>query len=209
MKYYYLSLLILLSTAAQAQKNPALAKTIDSLYQEDQAVQLKLKAMSERQAPKDSLKLQDSLKKQTYVRGLQAAKSIYEKYGYPTRQLVGADATHHFFVLIQHADSDPQFQVAMLPVLDKQSKKGNVDRKDYAYLYDRVQRNTGGKQLYGTQLSYDKTGNLFDSNNRIIFPADLADPQHVDERRKEIGLEPLEQYYEAVLQMLGRPKKKL
>jgi len=96
MKYYYLSLLILLSTAAQAQKNLALAKTIDSLYQEDQAVQLKLKAMSERQAPKDSLKLQDSLKKQTYVRGLQAAKSIYEKYGYPTRQLVGADATSLF-----------------------------------------------------------------------------------------------------------------
>jgi len=116
---------------------------------------------------------------------------------------------HHFFVLIQHADSDPQFQVAMLPVIDKQSKKGNVDRKDYAYLYDRIQRNTGGKQLYGTQLSYDKTGNLFDSNNRIIFPADLADPQHVDERRKEIGLEPLEQYYDAVLQMLGRPRKKL
>jgi len=97
----------------------------------------------------------------------------------------------------------------MLPVIDKQSKKGNVDRKDYAYLYDRIQRNTGGKQLYGTQLSYDKTGNLFDSNNRIIFPADLADPQHVDERRKEIGLEPLEQYYDAVLQMLGRPRKKL
>ncbi|MBO9676055.1 MAG: hypothetical protein J7577_21625 [Sphingobacteriaceae bacterium] len=208
MKYCYIALLSLLAVTTRAQVKPRLAKTIDSLYQEDQAVQLRLKAMSERNAPKDSLKLQDSLKKQTYIRGIQAAKAIYNQYGYPTMQMVGADAAHHFFVLIQHADSDPKFQVEMLPVLDKQSKKGNISRKDYAYLYDRVQRNTGGRQLYGTQPSYDKTGNLFDSNNKIIFPADLADPQHVDERRKEVGLEPLEQYYEAILQMLGRPRKK-
>jgi len=70
-----------------------------------------------------------------------------------------------------------------------------------------VQRNTGGKQLYGTQPSYDQKGNLFDSDNKIIYPPDLADLQHVDERRKAVGLEPLAQYYEAILQLPDRPRK--
>ncbi|CAG5006654.1 hypothetical protein DYBT9275_03870 [Dyadobacter sp. CECT 9275] len=91
---------------ARAQVNQRLVKTIDSLYQEDQAVEQKLMAMSERNAPKDSLELQDSLKKQTYVHGLKVAKAIYDRYGYPRANLVGADAVYHFFVLIQHADSD-------------------------------------------------------------------------------------------------------
>jgi len=199
---------IIMAFNAEAQTNPDLAKRIDSLYDIDQAVQLKMKALAEAGASQDSVNKQDSIKKQTYIRHIALIKGIYAKYGYPTTKLVGKDASHHFFVLIQHSDSKPQFQSTMLPVLEKLSRKGSISRKDYAYLYDRVQRNTGGKQLYGTQLSYGPKGNLFDSNNKIIYPPDLADPAHVDERRKEIGLEPLETYYESVLQMLGRPRIK-
>jgi CubicO group peptidase (beta-lactamase class C family) len=196
----------LFAARANAQVNQRLAKTIDSLYEADQSVQLKLKAMYERNAPRDSLKMQDSLKKATYVNGISQSKKIYAQYGYPTEKLAGTDASHHFFVLIQHADNDPAFQVAMLPVLDQLSKEGNILRKDYAYLYDRVQHNTKGKQLYGTQPTYDKKGNLFDSNNKIIYPPDLADPENVDQRRKEVGLGTIEEYYASILEMLGRPR---
>lgn len=208
MKNILLILLCLFAAKAHAQSNPKLAKTIDSLYEADQSVQLRLKAMYERGAPQDSLKRQDSLKKATYSNGICFARQVYAQYGYPTEKLVGTDAAHHFFVLIQHADSEPHFQVDMLPVLDKLSKKGKIPRKDYAYLYDRVQHNTGGKQLYGTQPAYDKKGNLFDSRNKIILPPDLADPENVDKRRKKVGLGPIEEYYESILQMLGRPRQK-
>jgi hypothetical protein len=208
MKKVCFALFCLFATGANAQVNHQLAKTIDSLYEADQSVQIRLMEMSQRNAPQDSLKMQDSLKKATYINGLQLSKKIYAQYGYPTKKLVGADASHHFFILIQHADSDPHFQVEMLPVLDKLSKSGDISRKDYAYLYDRVQHNTKGKQLYGTQPAYDKSGNLFDSNNKIIYPPDLADPENVDKRRKEVGLGPIEEYYESILQMLGRPRQK-
>jgi hypothetical protein len=208
MRKIYFIFFVLCAAGANAQVNHRLAKTIDSLYDADQAVQIRLMQMSQRNAPQDSLKMQDSLKKATYVNGIHVSKKIYAQYGYPTPKLVGADASHHFFVLIQHADSDPHFQVEMLPVLDKLSKSGDISRKDYAYLYDRVQHNTKGKQLYGTQPAYDKSGNLFDSNNKIIYPPDLADPENVDKRRKEVGLGPIEEYYESILQMLGRPRLK-
>ncbi|MES2111929.1 MAG: DUF6624 domain-containing protein [Bacteroidota bacterium] len=208
MKKICFIVLCLFAVRVNAQINQSLAKTIETQYDSDQAVQLKFKAMSERNAPRDSLKLQDSLKKATYVDGTRLAKHIYAQYGYPTVKLVGSEASHHFFIFIQHADKDPGFQVRMLPILDSLSKKGDISRKDYAYLYDRVQRNTGGKQLYGTQPSYDDNGNLFNSNNQIIYPKDLADPEHVDQRRKEVGLGPIEEYYESILQMLGRPRQK-
>lgn len=61
--------------------------------------------------------------------------------------------------------------------------------------------------MYGTQLSFNDEGNLFDKSNIIIYPSDLADPKNVDKRRKAVGLEPLEEYYEKVLEMLGSPRK--
>ncbi len=204
----YTLLFVFIAADASAQVNQSLTRTIDSLYDVDQAVQLKLKDLIERNAPADSQAQQTALKKETFVRQLQIVKKIYAQYGYPTIRMVGADASHHFFTLIQHGDKDPQFQLEMLPVLEKLSKKGDISRKDYAYLYDRVQRNTGGKQLYGTQLTYGKNGSLFDSNNKIAYPPDLADPENVDKRRKEMGLEPIEEYYESVLQLLGKPRAK-
>lgn len=204
----FILVMILLAQATYAQQNLKLKETIDSLYSVDQQVQWDLKSLMERKASKDSILLQEQLKKQTFNRHISIIKDIYQQYGYPTIKLVGKESSTHFFALIQHADNEPSFQASMLPVLKKLSKKGAITKKDYAYLYDRVQRNTGGKQLYGTQLTYSKSGNLFDEENKIIYPPDLADPKNVDKRRKEMGLEPLEKYYEGVLELLGRPRKK-
>ncbi|MFT3826561.1 MAG: hypothetical protein QM731_21750 [Chitinophagaceae bacterium] len=207
MKKLIILYFLFITTGVAAQTNPQLSKLIDSLYEVDQAVQWKILSLNEQGAPQDSIQKQQGVSKDTYIRHLEIIKGIYAQYGYPTTKMVGEEVSHEFFVLIQHADSDPQFQATMLPVIGRLSRKGKVAKKDYAYLYDRVQRNTGGKQRYGTQPSWKK-GNLFDENNRIIYPTDLEDPQNVDKRRKKMGLEPLEQYYETVLQTLGRPRKK-
>ncbi|WP_212001594.1 DUF6624 domain-containing protein [Chitinophaga sp. HK235] len=204
----YVVLFVFIASTANGQVNKSLAGTIDNLYEADQTVQLRLLEMNQHKAPQDSMEKQYSLKRAMYKRNLQVIKKIYAQYGYPTITLVGADASHHFFILIQHADSEPHFQLEMLPILDSLSQKGDILRKDYAYLYDRVQHNTGGKQRYGTQPAYGENGSLFDKNNRIIYPPDLEDPENVDARRKEAGMEPIEQYYESVLQLLGRPRAK-
>jgi CubicO group peptidase (beta-lactamase class C family) len=60
MKKICLMLFCLLTARLNGQVNPRLAQTIDSLYETDQAVQLKPMAMYERNAPRDSLQMQDS-----------------------------------------------------------------------------------------------------------------------------------------------------
>jgi len=212
MDYYIKNIAVLLLVGfalnANGQTNPKLANTIDSLYQVDQDVQWRYKELYERNAPMDSIKKQEQLKLAAFGRHIHIIKEIYQRWGYPTGAMVGEEASHHFFVLIQHADIDPDFQKQMLPILDRLSVKKKVSRRDYAYLYDRVQRNTGGKQRYGTQPTYGKGGSLFDEQNRIILPPDLEDPRNVDKRREKVGLEPLEKYYESILELLGRPRKK-
>jgi hypothetical protein len=87
MKKTYFILFCLFAAQTSAQVNHQLAKTIDSLYQADQSVQPRLKEMYERRAPQDSLKMQDSLKKATYINGLHLSKKIYAQYGYPTEKM--------------------------------------------------------------------------------------------------------------------------
>jgi len=204
----FTALFFLLANITYGQKNLELKKTIDSLYDIDQNVQLKIKEALDNKVKFDSIQKLQDIEMETFRRHISVIKNIYLKFGYPTIKMVGQASSTHYFILIQHSDSEPKFQSSMLPILENLSKKGRVSLKDYAYLYDRVQRNTGGQQLYGTQLSYDYKGNLFDSSNKIIYPKDLADPANVDKRRKKVGLKPIEKYYEETLEMLGRPRKK-
>ncbi len=189
-------------------QNLQLKQTIDSLHSIDQHVQLALKAAFENKMPFDSIRKLEEVQNATFIRHTPVVKNIYERHGYPTEKLVGKETSSRFFTLIQHSDNDVKFQSSMLPILKKLSDKGEISSKGYAYLYDRVQRNTGGLQLYGTQLSYGNKGNLFDDSDKLIYPKDLADPPNVDKRRKEVGLSSLEDYYEEVLRQLGRPRRK-
>jgi hypothetical protein len=201
-------LFCLIANITYGQTNLELRKTIDSLYEIDQSVQVKIKEAFDNKVKFDSIQKLQDIEMQTFTRHIPVIKDIFLNFGYPTIKMVGQVSSKNYFILIQHSDSDPKFQSSMLPTLKKLSKKGQVSITDYAYLYDRVQRNTGGLQLYGTQLSYDNKGNLFDSSNKIIYPKDLADPANVDKRRKKVGLKPIEKYYEETLEALGRPRKK-
>ncbi len=66
-------------------------------------------------------------------------------------------------------------------------QKGNASPSNFAYLVDRVALRQGKKQSYGSQLARDQfTGEYY------ILP--LLDPDNVDKRRTEVGLEKLQDY---------------
>lgn len=205
--FYFTTLFLLGQILVYGQTNLQLKSKIDSLYKVDQDVQWIIGDAIKNKVPIDSLQKLEKNRTQTFNRHIPILKDLYLKFGYPTIQSVGKESSEHYFIFILHSDSDPKFQSDMLPILKKHLKSGSVSKKDYAYLYDRVKRNTGGKQLYGTQLSFDGNGNLFDSNNKIMLPKDLADPETVDKRRKKMGLQPIEKYYEETLEAFGRPRQ--
>lgn len=125
---------------------------------------------------------------------LKKAKQLFQEYGYPGKSLVGATASHRFWIIVQHCDEEVSFQQQVVKELKKTVAQGNADAKDYAYLLDQVKVNQGEPQVFGTQIELNAKGTSFQAQEMIA-------PTKVNQRRKEVGLEPLEAYLDTCNQL--------
>ena len=66
-------------------------------------------------------------------------------------------------------------------------KDGNSEASWLALLEDRVALGEGKKQIYGSQVTCNK-------ETKKCYVAPLEDPDNVDKRRSEVGLDPLAHY---------------
>lgn len=116
-------------------------------------------------------------------------KAIVAARGWPGRRLVGDDAAHDAWLLVQHAPGE--FQKQVLPLLLAAVHQDDARAGDGALLEDRVLVAEGKPQLYGSQTRYtDRPGPpLLDS---------IANESCVDVRRGEVGLEPLAIYLKSL-----------
>jgi endonuclease/exonuclease/phosphatase family metal-dependent hydrolase len=133
--------------------------------------------------------------KEIDLKNTKRLKEIIAKYGFPYSELVGKEATNAAFIIIQHSP-DHAFQEEMLPYIEKGAKRGDIPTDNYALLVDRTRIHKGLLQLYGTQASF-KDGKL------IVDP--IEDEEKVDERRKALGLPPLEEYLKMLSEMYKMP----
>jgi hypothetical protein len=88
-------------------------------------------------------------------------------------------------MVIQH--SDLKTQQKYLPMMRTAVKEGKTEARWLALLEDRVALGEGRKQIYGSQIYLNKK-----TNKSYVAP--LEDPDNVDKRRKEVGLDPLSHY---------------
>ena len=113
-------------------------------------------------------------------------KKIVEDKGWPSIPVVGERASFTAWLLVQHADSDPAFQLQALRLMEPLAAKGEVSKRNYAYLYDRVMLKLNGKQRFGTQIGG------CDGDDYALLP--LEDEKRLDELRTKHDLEPITQY---------------
>lgn len=110
-------------------------------------------------------------------------REIVRVIGWPSVSKVGRRASNNAWLLVQHADHDRKFQEACLKMI-KKLPAGEVDPRNIAYLEDRILVGKGEKQLYGTQF-YSTS-----ENEDLLFVRPIARPQHLERRRKKVGLSP-------------------
>lgn len=108
---------------------------------------------------------------------------ILEKRGWPGPEVAGEGGSTAVFLVIQHADIKTQDKY--LPMMREAAKRGDARFSSLALLEDRVALRHGNKQIYGSQISMDKEGS---------YVAPMIDPDHVDDRRASVGLQPLADY---------------
>ncbi len=123
---------------------------------------------------------------------------IVERYGWPRIALVGKEGANAAWLLVQHADRNRPFQRQCLDLMT-QLPKDEVSQRDLAYLTDRVLLAEGKKQVYGTQMN---------SAEGKWTPQPLEDPDNVDQRRAERGLEPLAEYIKQMESFYGPAPRK-
>lgn len=122
------------------------------------------------------------------VESASVVAKIVDQNGWLGKDKIGSEGNETLFLGIQHID-DLLVQNKYLPILEAAVKNGNAEPWHFAFLTDRILMNQGKKQIYGTQ-----TITSIGPKDAYIVP--LQDPDKVDVLRKEIGLEPLNEYLE-------------
>jgi hypothetical protein len=115
---------------------------------------------------------------------------IIDTIGYPTTDKVGKEASEAAWLIIQHSIGQPDFMKKCVKILEGAVSENKANSKNLAYLTDRVEVFEGKPQLYGTQFDWDENGEL--------SPNAFDDLNKVNERRKSIGLNTLEEQTEII-----------
>lgn len=108
-------------------------------------------------------------------------KEIISEIGFPTISKVGKEGNYNAWLLIQHADHDVEFQKMCLSLM-KGVPLGEVERRDIAYLEDRIRVNQKQGQIYGTQFTQEGGKHI---------PRPIEDEGNVDIRRAQMGMDTL------------------
>jgi hypothetical protein len=114
----------------------------------------------------------------TDVRNTTRLKDIIASNGWPTKSMVGADAASAAWLIAQHADHDPDFQLSVLASMKELLASGEARPNEYAYLYDRTHR----PQRFGTQGGCAAAGKW--------EPRETENSRGVDQRRGSMQIYP-------------------
>ncbi|MBI5538528.1 MAG: hypothetical protein HY951_00580 [Bacteroidia bacterium] len=175
-----LFLLINLSFGQAAPK-----EILDSIYNSDQKYRNMLDSIFQKYGKEseeykgiwNKININDSI-------NLTKVISILDKYGWLGDNLVGKKGNSALFLVIQH--SDLKTQEKYKPMMENAVKNGQASAASFALLTDRIEMGKGKPQIYGSQVQGNRT------NGYKLYP--IFDEINVNIRRKEVGLQPLEEY---------------
>ncbi len=169
--------LVLLGSHLNGMINEALRQQLLDMCAEDQQVRQAL--------IKNATTTTEIAVQRVDEKNLKAMKEIIATYGWPGVSRVGTDGAQAAWLLVQHASDDHAFQKQCLVLLQQAAACNDVSSIDVAYLADRMLIAEGKKQCYGTQV---------DILQGCITVCPIEDAEHVDARRKALGLQPLAEY---------------
>lgn len=171
---------------AESHMNKPLARELEKIFDDDQKFRL-LAESAAKVTDKDSPEL-DSLEKiiKAYdEKNLIRVKELLDKYGWLGTDDVGRKGNQALYLVLLHADTATRNKY--LPMMRDAVQRGKASSGELALLEDRNLIDEGKKQRYGSQLKFDKEAGTYE-----LYP--IEDEAEVNDRRKELGLAPLEDY---------------
>lgn len=128
-------------------------------------------------------------------------KEILKYYGWINISKFGKEYDYKTWLLVQHADQMPFFQIAVLFMLSNMVLYDETDKKNYAYLYDRIAikfSKVGIYQKFGTQVNIDDNGNV------RLLPYQDNNIENLDKNREKYGLPPIKEYLGSIREFYNK-----
>lgn len=111
-------------------------------------------------------------------------KEFLAKYGYPFISKFGKEVSQACWLFVQHNPDDKQLQNDYLKMMQDAAEPEN--NNCMCLLIDRIKMFAGEKQIYGSQVRQDENGKW------VLYS--VEDPENLNKRRAEMGMEPIEEY---------------
>lgn len=171
---------------AEKDFDKPLVALLDSVHQEDQKYRMQIDSIKKTFGG-ESKEMKEHWKKIQIVDSVNLIiiSKILDERGWLSSKIISGGGNSTLFLVVQH--SDLETQVKYLPMMREAVKLGNAYPSSLALLEDRVALRQGKKQIYGSQIQCENT-----SDKCWVQPLD--DPDNVDKRRAEVGLQPLADY---------------
>lgn len=171
---------------AEVNFNKPVVAELEQIFEDDQRVRKEIPVISEKYGW-ESKEMKSHFKTMGVVDSINVikVKAIIDKHGWLGKDVIGGRGNATLFLVIQH--SDLQTREKYLSIMREAVKNGNAKADHLALLEDRAALEHGKRQTYGSQIHKDP-----DTQKNYVAP--LEDPDNVDKRRANVGLEPLADY---------------
>jgi hypothetical protein len=126
-----------------------------------------------------------AFKEQIIEENYKTMRQLLKTYGWPKYSMVGELAADAPLLVINH-HKDDAVRKEYLAQIKQSCIENEGSCMEYAKIQDRILVNDNQLQIYGMQFRYNA--------QRVLEPFPIVDPEYVDQRRAEIGLEPLKEY---------------
>lgn len=167
------------------QRDEHLRVELERMYETDQSVRKTAMEIAKQHGPSSpeyqAIRKRGLEMDQEHISRLVA---ILEDRGWPSRSSVGELACNAAFLVLQHAELG--IQKKYISLLRAATAAGEVPTTQLPLLEDRIRVGDGKPQVYGSQLTRRADGKA------ELWP--IEDPDGVDARRAQVGLEPLAEY---------------
>jgi len=128
-------------------------------------------------------------------------EEILKNIKLPRISILSYDGALAMWLLVQHAADNLTFQKKYLALTKALLKidPDDVYKEGVAYLEDRVEVKEKRKQTYGTQFR-----DVVDAKVPCLEPQPIKNPKTLNDRRRLVGLQPIEGYIKELEKMYGK-----
>ncbi|MFG6449361.1 DUF6624 domain-containing protein [Roseateles sp. BYS180W] len=106
---------------------------------------------------------------------------LVQRCGWPSQTAFGTLAGQSAFLIVQHASTD--FQLRYMPVIQEAAEAGELPKRHWAILYDRIAVAQGRPQRYGSQI-------CMQGRSQSIVCGEIESISDIDARRASVGMIP-------------------